>query len=208
MALDSYSNLKTAIVNFSGRDDLTTLLDDFIDMAEQEMYFNSQRPLRVRQMETRSTLTTVAGNRFLALPTGYLEPRAMVILRNGERLEMKYVAPAALEVQSTDGLPHYFTITSQIEFDREPDDAYSIEFQHYAKPTALSSASPTNDILDNYPTIYLYGALSALYDYSRELQDSQVYYQKMIEAIMGATKGDKAGRYGPTPAGRVQGSIV
>ena len=34
MALDTYDNLKTAIINWSGRDDLSQVLDDFIDIAE------------------------------------------------------------------------------------------------------------------------------------------------------------------------------
>ena len=48
MALNNYANLKTAIANFLARDDLTTEIDDFIDLTEAD--FN--RRLRVRAMET------------------------------------------------------------------------------------------------------------------------------------------------------------
>ena len=48
MALDTYTNLKTAIANFLARDDLTSEIDDFIDLTEAE--FN--RELRIRAMET------------------------------------------------------------------------------------------------------------------------------------------------------------
>lgn len=205
MALDTYSNLKNAIVNFSGRDDLTSLLDDFIDLAEAEMYFNSTMPLRVRQMEQRELIGAFAGDRFTDLPDGFLDIRALVIIAGGETIELKYVAPAALEIKSTNGRPQTFTITDKIEFDRKPDSAYDIDIQFYGKPTALSAANPKNAILTNYPGVYLNGALSFLYDYAREMQDAEMYYGKFIRSIQGAIKGDKSGRYGPTPAGRVQG---
>tara|TARA_R110002126_G_scaffold101090_2_gene232962 strand:+ start:154 stop:333 length:180 start_codon:yes stop_codon:yes gene_type:complete len=54
MALDNYSNLKTSIANFLARDDLTTEIDDFIDLTEAD--FN--RRLRVRAMETVDTAFT------------------------------------------------------------------------------------------------------------------------------------------------------
>ena len=34
MALDTYTNLKTEIANYLNRDDLTTNIDTFIDLAE------------------------------------------------------------------------------------------------------------------------------------------------------------------------------
>ena len=44
MALNNYANLKTAIANFLARDDLTSEIDDFIDLTEAD--FN--RRLRIR----------------------------------------------------------------------------------------------------------------------------------------------------------------
>ena len=51
MALDSYTNLKTAIANFLGRDDLTSEIDDFIDLTEADL----NRRLRIRAMENVSS---------------------------------------------------------------------------------------------------------------------------------------------------------
>ena len=72
MALDSYTNLKTAIANFLARDDLTSEIDDFIDLTEAD--FN--RRLRVRAMETvDSSFTIDAATE--ALPTGFLQVRSL-----------------------------------------------------------------------------------------------------------------------------------
>ena len=35
MALDTYTNLKTSIANFLARDDLTSEIEDFIDLTKQ-----------------------------------------------------------------------------------------------------------------------------------------------------------------------------
>ena len=48
MALTNYTTLKAAIANFLARDDLTSEIDDFIDLTEAD--FN--RRLRIRAMET------------------------------------------------------------------------------------------------------------------------------------------------------------
>ena len=55
MALNNYANLKTTIANFLARDDLTSEIDDFIDLTEAD--FN--RRLRVRSMETVDSSFTV-----------------------------------------------------------------------------------------------------------------------------------------------------
>ena len=47
MALGTYSDLKTAVANHLARDDLTSVIDDFIDLAEarlsRELISRSQR---------------------------------------------------------------------------------------------------------------------------------------------------------------------
>ena len=65
MALDTYANLKTSIANFLARDDLTSEIDDFIDLTEAD--FN--RRLRIRDMETVNTSFSIDAETE-ALPTG------------------------------------------------------------------------------------------------------------------------------------------
>ena len=50
MALTNYTTLKAAIANFLARDDLTSEIDDFIDLTEAD--FN--RRLRIRAMEANT----------------------------------------------------------------------------------------------------------------------------------------------------------
>ena len=75
MALDSYTNLKTAIANFLARDDLTSEIDDFIDLTEA--YFN--RRLRIRAMENVDSSFTIDAETE-ALPTGFLQVKSFIII--------------------------------------------------------------------------------------------------------------------------------
>lgn len=84
MALDTYANLKTALVTFSGRNDISVIIDDVIDMAEAEMFANDEETLQIRQMESTATGTLSTSVRTLALPTGYLSQRNIrLVLASG-----------------------------------------------------------------------------------------------------------------------------
>ena len=52
MAITTYSELKTAIADFLARDDLTSQIDTFIDLAESRI----SRELETRSQENRTTL--------------------------------------------------------------------------------------------------------------------------------------------------------
>ena len=166
MALDNLDNLKASIIQWSKRNDQANMIEDYILIAESEMYANEFEPLRVRTMEARATAE--AASRFLALPDFFLEMRRLNITTSEGNSDITYMAPEQLEVRGRTGLPRFFTTTTQLEFDVTPDSNYTVEMQYLRKLTPLSSTNATNDILDNSPTIYLFGALWALFQNSLE----------------------------------------
>jgi hypothetical protein len=206
MSLDNYTNLKAEIIDWSHRNDLDLKIDTFIDLAESEMLANTVEPLQLRSEETLTAFATNTTDRFVALPAGYQSSRKLRIqIENGESIELFYRTPAQLNLISSTGLPRFFTVTDQIEFDRVSDQIYDGEIQYYADFTALSSTNQTNDVLTNFPTIYLFGALWALKKHVEAPQAAASYYQDFISAIRGANKKDWLGRYGPAPQMRVEG---
>lgn len=156
MALDSYTGLKAALADTLERDDLTSQIDDFIDLAEAR----HKREIRIREMITRSALTV--DDRYVALPTGFLEGLSLRLLTDPVTL-LKQLSPFEMtnERQETTGRPRFFTIHTQLEFDRFPDATYSGEILYYKAQTALGSGQASNDILARAPDLYLYGALIA-----------------------------------------------
>lgn len=209
MSLDTYANLKLEIIDWSHRDDIDLKVDTFIDLAESEMFANQFEPLRIRSEETRATasLDATTPSRYLALPDGFVSMRKMSIpITNGEAFEILFKSPGQLNVISVDGMPCFFTVTSQLEFDRNPDQAYTVEMQYFKDFTALSSSNTTNQVLTDHPTVYLFGALWAMNKWAEEEALADRYYAQFIAAIKGANSKARMGRYGPAPAARIEGA--
>jgi len=207
MALDTYANLKLEIADWSHRNDLNPKIDTFIDLCETEIYINNAEPLEARSAETRAAIATKITDRFVALPTDYQSTRNLRIqITDGESYKMKFRAPAQLNIISAVGMPQFFTITDQIEFDRISDQVYTGEIQYYAEFTPLSASNATNFVLTNWPNIYLFGCLWALNLHTENPAEAGQYYQQFISAIKGANTLENKGRYGPAPVMSVEGT--
>lgn len=206
MALDNFANLKASIEDWSHRNDVKDRIDDFIQMCEAEMYFNSDANLRVRSMEKTAEVSTVITEGFIDLPTDFLENRRLDILfDSGELVTLEYKTPEQMHIDLTvSGTPRFFTITDQILFDKLPDKVYTIKFYYFASLPALSAANSTNDILTKTPHIYLYGSLMALNQFANDTEEEQKNFQRFIRSIRGANATDRKGRYGPAPKQRLR----
>lgn len=205
MALNNYSNLKAAIVRFDGSNGNSDIVDDAIDLAEAEMYANSQATIRHRAMETRVT-DTMDGTRFLALPTDFLEIRSLMLSLPGMDQDLLYVTPESMKEISSSGRPKNYTITSQFEWDRPPDSNYTVVINYYQKLTALSDSNTSNSILLDHPNVYLFGSLWAINLANAEEEKASFYYRQFIDAIKGCNKRFKQGRTGSAPRMRAEGS--
>lgn len=205
--LDTYDNLVKEIIDWSHRDDLGVKVPDFIQLAENAMYSNEVEVLAIRGMEM--TLTSATTGQYVALPTDFESARSVRLVTGDNGGELRFQAPEQMRKQVATGKPTFFTIIgNEIQFDRVPDSAYTLEIQYYRKEPSLSTLVQTNAILTNHPSIYLYGALAQVYFFSQDEQQALKYTQLFISAIKGANKADKKGRYGPAPSMSIDGMIV
>ena len=204
MSLSNYSELKQSIINWSHRSDMDLLIDDFIRLTEVDMYTSNMahESLELREMETTSTATISSDS--LALPDGYISLRSIRIT-GASGYDLRYKSPDALVHRGGTGKPKYFTITNQIEFDVAPDQDYTCEVVYMKKPTALSSSNTSNEVLADFPNIYLYGGLWALFTHADDEAQAMKYYTRFSDAINGANAEDEAGRYGTAPYMRITG---
>jgi hypothetical protein len=205
--LTNYDELQKEIVDWSHRSDLGTKIPDFITLAENAMYSNDEEVLTVRSMETITTSLTTG--QYVDLPDGFESARSVRLITGDNGGYLKSQAPEQMRKEVSGGRPNFYSIIgNQIQFDRTPDSEYTLEIQYYKKATALSPANLTNEILTNHPSIYLFGALSALFSYSLDVEQQIKYTQMFSSAIKGANKADKKGRYGPAPSMSIQGMVV
>ena len=205
MALGTYNDLIAAVKRQAHRNDVDDAqVRDFISQCESVIYANEVDVLRVREMDTRATATAPINSRYLALPDEFLEMRRLRLVEQ-RNFDLRYQAPNQMNIVPASGRPVYFTVSSQLEFDRVPDSAYPLEMKYYLKAVDLSDYNQTNFVLTNYPNIYLFGALWFLFQWSMEEQRAQYYETKFYGAIQGANKGTKKGAYGPSPSMRIKG---
>ncbi len=124
-------------------------------MAEKRI--NSELASRIGEVEVE--LTATIGSRFISLPSGYMSNIGLWLTEFGQRDEMLFVSPELIPVTETsNGQPKYYTISgAQIGFEIPCSDAFTYNFR-YKKGYDIA-ASTTNDILTNYPGLYLFGAL-------------------------------------------------
>lgn len=212
MALSTYDELITSIIKWSKRQDLDLLIPDFIQLAEGEMFDNPNQILQIRASEKTSTATAVGtapnASRFLALPPNFTNQRDFKITVSDSNLDLRYQSPSSMYIRSGTGTPCFFTITDEIELDVVPDQDYTLTMKYYAEFDPLTSTNQTNEVLTSNPNIYLYGALKQSFLYQEDINQATVYDGLFTDAIKGANRKSKAGRYGPAPAMKFKGSVA
>jgi len=181
MGLSTYADLKTAIGAHLDRSDLSSYLDDFIDVAEAM----HQRDIRIREMIQRDAISI--DDRQESVPSGTLEIISLRLLTTPVTV-LTYVNPHEMNRLRAEitGKPTYFTIHEEIEFDVEPAETYSGEIIYYKAITALSSGDTTNALLTKAPDLYLYGSLLAAAPFLMADQRIQVWgglYKSGVEAL-------------------------
>ena len=159
MAFTNYSDLKTEIANYLGRDDLTSQIPTFIRLAEERL----RRDLRIRQMLKVVTASTTADDSTVSLPADFLAMKDLHLDTTPVRvLQFQNTSNFFRNARSTDkGVPTMYTLLgSEFQFAPVPDSTYTIKMVYYYKPDFLSDSNASNLFLANCPDLLLYGALA------------------------------------------------
>ena len=183
--ITTYAELVTALDGTSGylhRTDLTAKIPDFIKLAESKI----NRKLRLLLGETESTLTATIGSRLMAVPTRFGSPIELWDTTNEPRTKMLYMQPDLLPVTTTNGASEYYTVDGAFISTENPADvAYTYTLRYQTKFNLETTS--TNTILDNYPDIYVYGALLASIPFTRDYKNFDVWnalYSNAIDEAM------------------------
>lgn len=200
MTISTYSELKTAIANWTARADLSSGRDDeFIDNVEAR--FN--RRFRIRAMEASTTGTTTEDVATINLPTDFFELRSFFLtVTSNNPKQLRFVTTEAadgLELGES-GVPDFYTFAGgAIRLYPTPDDAYSYTLRYYTKIPALSASQTTNYILTNFPDVYLWGCQFEAYAYIADTERAVLAKQMYEEAIKEVERHDGRERYAGPP---------
>lgn len=204
MAITTYSELKTAITDWSARANLSTKADEFIDLCEAMFrrpwsHPTQQRIGGLRANKTRTTGSLTSGTNSLSLPSDFLEMDRLTL--TGDNLTLEYVPPERLAqiTLNGSGQPRYFTIEDAIYFDRTPDSAYAYSISYWPQPAALSDSNTTNWVLTNYPDVYLAGCMYWASRYKQDLEMATTWAQQYKDAVSMASMAYSRGRVSQGP---------
>ena len=160
MALTTYTELKASLADWLNRSDLTSVIPDFISLAEAQM----ERQLRTRQMIVRATASFAAAAEYGTVPDDFLEVKSIKLDTNPVTNLTFQTIDSLDQLSNTtylsSGKPLYFTVVgNQFRLLPIPVGAYTAELVYYSKLTKLSASVATNWLLTQAPDVYLYGSL-------------------------------------------------
>ena len=198
MSFATYSDLQTSIANYLARSDLTSIIPDFITLAENRL----RRELRIRQMLKSVTTATVASDATVELPSDFLEVRDFVVQTN-PLTPLSYSSPSSLSNDpraSQVGVPRSYTIlANDFLLSPVPDGVYTARLLYYAAPAYLSGANTSNVFLNVAPDGLLYGALVEAEPYLMNDARINTWGSMYDRAISSLTKSDEEGQYSGVP---------
>lgn len=198
MALSTYSELQATVANYLNRDDLTTLIPTFITLTENRL----NRELRVRANMVRATTTTTAGQAFYDLPTDLIELRNITYDSNSQSHALRYLSPESVSREYgtvLSGQPRAYTnLGNDLKLTPVPDAAYTISINYYSQLRSLGDSVPTNDVLAEYPSLYLYGSCLEGAIYLNDTDQTNRFGSVFQKALDDVQRAEEAARYSGT----------
>ena len=189
MAITTYAELKSSIANWLNRDDLTSVIPDFISLAEAGI----NRDLRHYKMVNRVDATL--DSRYVQVPDDWLETLRFSLTTDGTRpLEMASLDDMIRYRQSNSnasGTPKFYShVGESIEVFPTPDSEYGMQLMYYQSIPDLTDANTYNWLIQDSPDVYLYGALVQAAPYLEDDARTQTWaalYSAALQSLQKAS---------------------
>ena len=159
MALTNYTGLKTSIADFLNRDDLTSVIPDFVALAEAQI----NRDVRHWRMEARSSGQQDPADEYMQIPADWVETIRLHLTGTGTSVvnlvSRDAMADKRAAQENAAGTPRMYThANGQFQLFPTPDATTAFELLYYQKIPSLIT-NTDNWLLLEAPDVYLYGAL-------------------------------------------------
>lgn len=213
----NYSELTTAIQDYTENTFTSTDLATFVEQAEQRIYNSVQFP----SLRKNVTGTATLNNKYLSCPNDFLSPYSLAIVDGDGAYEyllnkdVNFIRQAYPTPTDT-GTPKYYAIFGPQSGDVKelafilgptPDANYTAELHYYYYPESITVASSGRSWLgDNFDSVLLYGSLVEAYTFMKGEPDLlQLYNAKYNEALQLAKRlGDGLERQDSYRSGQVR----
>ena len=183
MALTNYTGLKTSIADFLNRDDLTSVIPDFVALAEAQI----NRDVRHWRMEARSSGQQDPADEYMQIPADWVETIRLHLTGTGTSVvnlvSRDAMADKRAAQENAAGTPRMYThANGQFQLFPTPDATTNFELLYYQKIPSLIT-NTDNWLLLEAPDVYLYGALLHSAPYLAEDARLAVWAQLYSAAI-------------------------
>ncbi len=183
MSLDTYANLQLSVADWLNRSDLTAVIPDLIALAEAEI----KRRLR----RTSVTGQIDVDDEFVNPPSDMAELRSISLVTGSPTLDgpLRVCSPEMLAERkarnaAAAGRPSDVAIVAgQLQFAPTPDQVYTANIFYYQSLDPLTATTASNDVLEEAPDAYLFGALLQAEPYLEHDERIQVWREKFDRAI-------------------------
>jgi len=160
MSIATYSELQTAVGTYLDDTSLSSLIPDWITMAESRI---NRDMSSLRTSLSTAVLTGTIDLTYIALPADFVEVREVLLTTDGASDRLVPFVVGTIDYRETSGTPKmYGIVASQVQFDCPLDQAHTFNMLYRVK-WELSDGSPTNWILTNHPDLYLAATLVEAY---------------------------------------------
>ncbi len=179
MTFATKADLKTQVLDFMARSELTGNVDDFITLAESRL----NRELDA--VETDTTLTGVVDSRRIDISAlSIVEPIALLLAETGcDEVLLTPKPDGTFPYIDSSGRPRYWAIDgTNIDFDRPLDGAYPFRLR-YVQRFSLANDASTNWLLTNYPDVYLAAVVTWGFIFIKAKEDTSFYKAILDDAL-------------------------
>jgi len=203
MALATYSDLKSELGTWLARSGLDGRISNAVAMFEAEYNASDDNYFA----EGVETLTTTAGDPLVDLPGDF---RELVSMSNATGSDVPLVSLPVLNSQGSQyqGYPRMAALYpgKRLKIGPVPDAVHSLELIYQANLSGLSDTAPSNWMLQEYPFLYVYGALKFLLDQLQDggrAADIKAEYARLLTLVQSRKAIKSLGR---TPVMRASGA--
>jgi hypothetical protein len=200
VGLADYDELVASVADWAARSDLTSVIPDFILLAEEDI-----NNARLRCMQKTKTGTLTEGTRTLNIPQDRLTTVLFTLNENPLRVS-DYATMEALyrqgDIDANDRPTDIAEFGDEFHFSPLPSGAHT--YSHFYVQKAELAHQGENEVLRKYPSLYLFGTLCKMETYIKNDPRYPVWRAMLADSWRGAHASDEGARFGGAmPAPRV-----
>tara|TARA_R110001599_G_scaffold126464_3_gene299534 strand:+ start:109 stop:735 length:627 start_codon:yes stop_codon:yes gene_type:complete len=195
MSLTNFTGLKASIADFLNRDDLTSVIPDFVALAEAQI----NRDVRHWKMEARSSGQQTNLDEYMQIPPDWVETIRLHLTGSGTTVvnlvSRDAMADKRAANENATGTPSMYThADGQFQLFPTPSQDTDFELLYYQKiPSLISNAD--NWLLLEAPDVYLYGSLLHSAPYLAEDQRVAIWAQLYSAAVARLNESSEDARF-------------